>query len=180
MSITQNFLRSQNIQGIKKYRLTNKIRTNKELASFIERLRDLHSHNIVDDYSSVSIIYANDSAEASILLNNFTQNGYAFINYTSSNYHWTSFDCYNSLCNGRNTHNVIGQEFENVVMLLDRTFAYDQNGKLRAYEHPNPNYLYRQLLFQGVSRVREKLAIIVVDNPDVFVKALGILDRQKD
>ena len=166
----------ESISGCKIHRLTNKIRTNKELASFIERLRDLHSHNIVSDYSSVALVYANDRTEASLLLENFTQNGYVFINYTSSSYHSTTFDCYGAFSGGRNTHTVIGQEFEKVVMLLDTTFAYDQDGKLRAVEHPNPNYLYRQLLFQGVSRVREKLAIIVVDNPDVFAKALGILE----
>lgn len=166
----------EGISGCKTYRLTNKIRTNKELASFIERLRDLHSHNIVNDYSSVTLVYAKDTSEASLLLENFTQNGYTFINYTSSSYYPTTFDCYNAFCQGRNTHTVIGQEFEKVVMILDRTFAYDQDGKLRAIVHPNPNYLYRQLLFQGISRVREKLAIIVVDNPDVFAKVLSILE----
>lgn len=163
------------LPGCTTYRLTNKIRTNKELASFIERLRDLHSPNIVTDYSSVKITYANDSSEATLLLGDFIKNGYTFINYTSSSYRWTTFDCYSSFSEGRNTHTVIGQEFEKVVMLIDNTFAYDENGKLRAYEHPNPNYLYRQLLFQGVSRVREKLAIIVVDNKDVFTKALSIV-----
>ena len=166
----------ENISGCKIHRLTNKIRTNKELASFIERLRDLHSHNIVSDYSSVALVYANDRTEASLLLENFKQNGYTFINYTSSSFHPTTFDCYGTFSEGRNTHTVIGQEFEKVVMLLDRTFAYDEDGKLRAIEHPNPNYLYRQLLFQGVSRVREKLAIIVVDNPGLFAKALSIVE----
>lgn len=165
----------ESISGCKIHRLTNKIRTNKELASFVERLRDLHSHNIVSDYSSVTLAYANDRAEALLLLENFTKNGYVFINYTSSSYRLTPFDCYGAFSEGRNTHTVIGQEFEKVVMLLDNTFAYDQDGKLRAFEHPNPNYLYRQLLFQGVSRVREKLAIIVINNSDVFTKALSIL-----
>ena len=165
----------ESISECKIYRLTNKIRTNKELASFIERLRDLHSHNVVNDYSSVTLVYANNHSEALLLLEGFTKKGYTFINYTSSSYYPTTFDCYNSFCQGRNTHTVIGQEFEKVVMLIDCSFAYDQDGKLRAIEHPNPNYLYRQLLFQGVSRVREKLAIIVIDNPDVFAKVLSIL-----
>lgn len=167
----------ESLPGCTKFRLTNKIRTNKELASFIERLRDLHSHNIVTDYSSVKITYANDSSEAILLLENFINNGYTFINYTSSSYRWTPFDCYSSFSKGRNTHTVIGQEFEKVVMIIDNTFAYDENGKLRAFEHPNPNYLYRQLLFQGVSRVREKLAIIFVENKDAFAKALSIVSR---
>lgn len=163
------------LPGCKVHRLTNKIRTNKELASFIERLRDLHSHNIVSDYSSAEIAYARNNAEAALLLVQYTNNGYTFINYTGSRYYGSSFDVFALFSGGRNTHNVIGQEFENVVMLLDDNFGYDENGKLRARKHPNPDYLYRQLFFQGASRVREKLAIIVLDNPDVFAKALEII-----
>lgn len=163
------------IDGCRIYQLTNKIRTNKELASFIERLRNLHSHNIVNDYSAVTVAYAANQAEAFLVLQSFIQNGYVFINYTGSVYHSSNFDCFSSLSAGHNTHNVIGQEFDNVVMLLDQTFAYDENDVLRAKYHPNPDYLYRQLLFQGLSRVREKLAVVVLDNPDLFEKVLGIL-----
>ena len=167
--------RIKTIDGCRVYQLTNKIRTNKELASFIERLRDLRSHNIVNDYSSVTVAYAANQTEASLVLQSFIQNGYVFINYTGSVYHLSSFDYFSSLSAGHNTHNVIGQEFDNVVMLLDQTFAYDENNILRAKYHPNPDYLYRQLLFQGLSRVREKLAVVVLDNPDLFEKVLGIL-----
>lgn len=149
------------------YRLTNKIRTNKELASFIERFCNLHSHNIVKDYSSVTIAYAENQTDALLVLQSFIQNGYVFINYTGSAYNASNFDCFGPLSLGRNTHTVIGQEFDNVVMLLDQTFVYDVNGVLLAKHHPNPDYLYRQLLFQGLSRVREKLAIVILNNPDL-------------
>ena len=66
----------------------------------------------------------------------------------------------------------IAKEFTKVYAC---SFGYDENGVLRGRVHPNPDYLYRQLLFQGLSRVREKLAIIVVNNLDVFQKALEII-----
>ena len=165
----------RSIPDCKIYSLTNKIRTNKELASFIERLRDLHSPNKVSKYPSVNLSYASDSTEAFLQLQNYVNLGYTFINYTGSSYNSSEFDSFNSLCKERNTHTVIGQEFDNVVMLLNSAFAYDENGRLRAKYHPNPDYLYRQLLFQGLSRVREKLAIVILDNPDVFKKALKII-----
>lgn len=165
------------IAGKNIYTLKNKIRTNKELASFIERFRDLHSANRVDDYSSVQIAFAHDASEAMLLLGSFTKNGYTFINYTGSAFYGSSFDCYNHYCAGNNTHTVIGQEFDNVVMIVDNTFGYDENGVLRGRVHPNPDYLYRQLLFQGLSRVREQLAIIVVNNLDIFQKALEIIGK---
>jgi hypothetical protein len=61
-----------------------------------------------------------------------------------------------------NTHNVIGQEFEGVCMILDDNWFYQYN-KLTGREHPNPDYLFEQLLYQGLTRVRSKLALIVCD-----------------
>lgn len=43
-----------------------------------------------------------------------------------------------------------------------------------AREHPYSNYLFYKLFFQGVSRAREKLCIVVVDNPELFRKVLYI------
>lgn len=47
--------------------------------------------------------------------------------------------------------------------------------KLRAVRHPNPDYLYRKMLIQGVTRVREKLCLLVVNNKPIFQEILAIL-----
>lgn len=60
-------------------------------------------------------------------------------------------------------------------MAFDGTFYYDKKGHLTAIEHPNPDYLYKKLLFQGVTRVREKLVLIVIDNQPVFENILNLL-----
>ena len=36
-----------------------------------------------------------------------------------------------------------------------------KNGKLTGREHPNPDYLFEQLLYQGLTRVRSKLALVI-------------------
>ena len=46
-------------------------------------------------------------------------------------------------------------------MMLDNHFSYNSSGKLEATEHPNPDYLFTQLLYQGLTRVRSKIAIVV-------------------
>lgn len=155
-------------------KLSNKIRTNRELASFIRRLMNLNSTDVLPYYPSVTISYANDEDEAKVLISYFKSKGYTFIHYTKSNYYTASLDTYHG---DLNTHRVIGQEFDNIVMIMDNTFHYDGQGKLRAKVHPNPNYLYRQLLFQGLTRVREKLAIIVVKSEELFVDILSILQK---
>lgn len=170
----------QTLPDCKVYTLTKKIRTNKELSSFVDRLLNIHSHNIVSEYPSVSISYAHEMGEAVLIIQNYQQNGYVFINYTGSLYHPSNFDIFDSFGTGFNTHNVVGQEFEKVVMLIDRTFAYDEGGRLLGQYHPNPDYLYRQLLFQGLSRVREKLGIVILDNDDIFQKALDIVTPKSE
>lgn len=74
------------------------------------------------------------------------------------------------------THHVIGQEFDEVVMLMDASFFYSEDGELQGVPHPNPDYLYPNLFYQGITRVREKLAIIVVDNLELFSKIATILE----
>ena len=106
------------------------------------------------------------------LLNYYRAQNYTFINYTPSLYYPSTLDQYpNSL----STHSVIGQEFDNVIMILDDHFAYDNEKKLRAVRHPNPDYLYRKMLIQGVTRVREKLCLLVVNNKPIFQEILAIL-----
>lgn len=61
-----------------------------------------------------------------------------------------------------NTHKVIGQEYDAVTMIMDNNFYYSDNileGKI----HPNPDYIFTQLLYQGLTRTREKLLLIITD-----------------
>ena len=61
-------------------------------------------------------------------------------------------------------------------MLMDASFFYSEDGELQGVPHPNPDYLYPNLFYQGITRVRERLAIIVVDNLELFSKIATILE----
>ena len=76
------------------------------------------------------------------------------------------------------THRAIGQEFDKVLMLIHNAFHYNDRGKLTTTTHPNSDYLYSRLLFQGLTRVRENLAIIIIYNTNVFFHVLSILTNQ--
>lgn len=60
---------------------------------------------------------------------------------------------------------------------MDENFKYDEQGKLISNKHPNPDFIFSQLLFQAVSRCREKLAILVCDNNELFEKLIHIKYR---
>jgi len=158
---------------IEKYELSEKIRTNKELSSFIINVRNLKKKSLVPMlYNNVSISYANSIAEAQKMIGYYRNQGYIFINYSKSNHRYSPYSNYEE---DFDTHHVIGQEFDNVLMLMDDSFYYDEDGMLQGVEHPNPDYLYPNLFYQGITRVREKIALIIVNAPKLFEKIASIV-----
>lgn len=158
---------------IEKYELSEKIRTNKELSSFIINVRNLKKKSHIPmSYDNVSISYANNVSEAQKMIEYYRKQGYIFINYSKSNHRFSPYSRYEE---DFDTHHVIGQEFDNVLMLMDDSFYYDENDRLRGIQHPNPDYLYPNLFYQGITRVREKIALIIVNAPKLFEKIASIV-----
>ena len=158
---------------IKKYKLSKKIRTNPEILSFIKRLFNLTNDDEFKNYRNIDLKYASSINEARLILNHYISNKFQFINFTPSSYYSSSFSYYQH-DTSTNTHNVIGQEFDNVIMYLDEHFYYNDN-KLYAKNHVYNKYLLKPMLLQGVTRTRNKLVLVVVDNKDLFEKLLSIL-----
>ncbi len=158
--------------------LADSVRTNKELFSFINRVKELNFQEKKMekpmDYSCVELNKANSPEEAKLMIEYYQNKGYIFINYTEGHNDSTPYFEYKELAN-HDTHSVIGQEFDKVVMLMGDTFYYDKKGKLQGTDHSVPHYLYPQLFYQGATRARERLAIIVVNNPDLFDKMISIV-----
>ncbi len=140
------------------FKLTNKIRTNKELALFITCLRDLSKFRDEYSFPNVHIFYEPKRANALNRVKQLKQQGYTFISYTPSIFNH-EIDYQSDIYN---THNVIGQEFDGVCMLMDDHFYYTSEGKLTAKTHPNPDYLFKQLLYQGLTRVRSRIALVIM------------------
>ncbi|MCR5507656.1 MAG: ATP-binding protein [Lachnospiraceae bacterium] len=168
-----------------RYRLTNRIRMNIELSSFISCAMRYNpapgsgAAHRMKAYPSVSIYYANDPAEAGILLNDRIRNGYTYI-------------ADNAMATCR--------EFDKVVMLIDGSFYYDEDGFLRSKhpEIPVPGpetpaasetpqsastheisvqkdaALSVRRLFHGLNRAKSALSVIVINNPEVFGTLLTI------
>ncbi|MBE5996974.1 MAG: ATP-binding protein [Lachnospiraceae bacterium] len=158
--------------------LSEKIRMNRELQSFIMCLKDLkHRPKVPMDYYNVDISYANSTQEAQFLLEYYRGKGFTFINCTNPEYEPSPFSEYSE---DFDTLHVIGQEFDRVVMLLDHSFYYDCEDKLQGIPYPDPNYLYPNLFYQGVTRVRERLALIIVKAPELFEKVVSIIAPEEN
>lgn len=160
-----------------RYKLSARIRTNKELITFISRIQNLKAQfDPSANYDHIEVLYANTVAEAQLIIQHYKNKGYSFINYTKSMYNPSPYDDYAENENF-DTHHVIEQEFDNVLMLMDKSFYYDEQGELKACQHPTPDYLYTNLLYQGLTRAKEKLAILVVDAPELLKKIASIFEN---
>ena len=211
----------ENIDGYTRYKLTNRIRMNSELSSFIACVMCVHGRNYRHDYPSVSLVYANDDKEAEILIKSFERDGYIYIwdESLEGNVYcdYGNKLCMNDLRNSISTGNVASdndntefaskeeqisfnkdivntmnqkvdvknaitsieasaatcKEFDKVVMMIDDTFYYDENGFLRQVDH---NSSVRNL-YHGLSRAKKNIAIVVKGNTEVFEALLYVLQR---
>ena len=135
---------------ITKYRLTNRIRMNSELSSFISCIMRCTGNHRLKSYPAVSLYYANGDEEESGLLDACIESGFTYIADNSK-----------ATC----------REFEKVVMSVDETFRYDEDGFLRC--DAAGEYRVRRL-FHGLNRAKTALAVIVKNNPEVFDVMLTI------
>ena len=154
------------------YTLSDKIRTSKEIASFTRTMMNLNNRaRGYMDYSDIDVLFANNIEEAKRLINLYDEKSYIFVSYTQSMYYRDSIDLYP---NNYDTHHVIGQEYDKVMIMMDKNFRYDKERRIQGKEHPNPDLLFYKLLYQAISRAREKLCVLIVENYKLFSDILNI------
>ncbi|MDR4887542.1 ATP-binding protein [Fredinandcohnia sp. QZ13] len=159
----------------KQFRLTEKIRTNQEIGSFIKNLFNLSNVNPNQEYSNIGVQYFSTVNDAREYMDLLKSEGWKIINYTPSRYNRFPYDRYHD-SREETAHNVIGQEFDNVIAVLDKYFYYTKEGKLSTRGWPSkPYYHPTQMLFQIVTRTRKKLNIIIINNEPVLYQCLKIL-----
>lgn len=148
------------------YTLSGNIRTNSELASFITALFNIKRIAGRYLYPSVDIVYARNETEAHKIAEYYlydTQLKYILIELDK---HILMSDLPHET-----TSTIIGTEFDNVIMMLDRKFYYDSKLKLRTKGSVND----LKLLYKGLTRAREHITIIIIDNEQLFTKILKYL-----
>jgi len=156
-----------NLQGCKRFRLTNKIRTNPELADFINLLRNVGRPVKTKSFPDVKILYADTREYARALIEKYAKKGYKYISLATSPFGGEGED--------EGADRVIGREYDKVLMVVNEKFAYTNDGRLIANEQPVPEYLFERLLYQGLTRVREKLIVIILNNKPVFERLLSAI-----
>ncbi len=154
------------------YKLSDKIRANKELSSFITSLFQPQKRINIYDYHNVQLLYATDRAETARFLAYYMAQGFVFIDYDESFPELLSAKESRSL-----SLQIVGQEYDKVIAVIDSRFYYDEEGKLNAaaeksVQESSPENTksspLRELLFQAVSRAREELTLIITGDIALF------------
>jgi hypothetical protein len=162
----------------KPYELTNKIRTNKEVASFIQCLFSKNRTLEKFTYENIELNFFDNYQDAKSFMEQLRIENWKTINYTPSSVDTLPYELHNIDDEYDNAHTVIGQEFNNVVAVLDEHFYY-KSGYLNTRNYKkNPYYHPTKMLFQIVSRTRLKLGVVIINNQEILNRCLEILNQK--
>ena len=164
----------------KNFNLTNKVRTNKEITHFTTGLFNKEKYLSKIDISNVQINYFENLEDAVSFIKVLNSNNWKVINYTPSIVHTHPYEMF-SLTRVENIHRVIGQEFDNVVAVIDSYFYYKDTGELSTKNYlDKPHYLTNKMLYQIMTRARKKLNIVIIDNKEIMERCLTILEPKSE
>lgn len=160
------------ITSIARYNLSEKIRTNKEIANFIKLLFNNKKAAQAHTGKNIQINYFDNIEDAKAYLNSLNNAEWEVLRFTPSQYnkehHENYFDAWS-----KTSHQVIGQEFDGVAIALDKFFQYNGAGDLtyngRAYYEPT------KMFFQNITRARRRLNLVVIRNQALLDRCLAIL-----
>lgn len=165
------------VSSAEKFELTGKVRTNKELADFILVLLDLkRKHHINVSAQNIDISFFNELKDAKKYIQ--SKEKYTYISYTPNTGKYSPL-CYAHEYNFSDigtSHQVVGQEFENVITILDNHFYYNEDGILQAYKILHNPYSTLKMFFQQITRAINKLEIVVIENIELYNKIMQIFE----
>lgn len=179
--------------GSKQFSLKDKFRSNPEMNAFIKNLIkfsvDKPIEKVKNAHRNIQIKYFSDRASADTYLREMeSTTDWHVLNYAKSLYYYEGIsamvDC------GKVSHEVIGQEFDKVIIPMDFNFYYAlgvQEKKNKRGEVVGENqfmflnstasyYPINKMFYQNITRTREQLQIVVIENWDLYLKICSLLE----
>ena len=144
--------RMQELTDLQTFRLTNRIRTNAELSSFIQNMMHLPVRKNQNRYPHVSVVYANDAKEADMLVQDYVRQGYQYFP------------------QGESTELGITavRDTEKMVVMLDERYYYDDEQYLRSTNLMRNGQSEVRSLFHLLNQAKENLTFVVKGNETVY------------
>ena len=145
---------------------TGNIRINRPVFSFLRALFHQKNRPAAADYSCIDVLYAGNRRDALSIFVYYRDKGYHKITLPGGS---------GEIGKGLGADEIAGLEFDCVLMILDDRFYYDSSKALRA-DGPGAEEAMN-LLYEGISRTREKLCILVYHNRELFTEILSLRER---
>lgn len=154
--------------GIENHYLNSKIRMNEKTAEFIDSVFNLNYKSRERSFDDIEIIYAEYPNQAKEIFKYYLSKEYTPVRVTRDDV---------SVADGGGASELIGREYERVIVSVDNSFYYSPDGFLRSDKCKGSDCLPEKLLYQALTRVKEKLVMVIVDNPELFSNVMRILSR---
>lgn len=159
----------ESYEGFVRYQLTNRIRMNTELSSFVHHVMKKENHAYRRSYPSVQLAYANTEKEASLLLRYFVKNGYSYIYNPGLRHNITIGEQDIDICMARCV------EYDRVVMLMDESLGYNSYGELCTENRKETEVYVARNMYHGLNRAKKGIAIVVLKNEPIFNHIVQLL-----
>lgn len=151
--------RIEHLPEIQIFRLTNRIRANVEVSSFIQNMMHLPTGKRQKGYPHIEVVYANNSIEAEKLIKNYKCQGYQ---YRKESY-------------GVNDNTTEQEHAEYLAVVLDDRYYYDKEGYLRSSTQVRKEMSDVRKLFHYLNQAKESLALVILKNEEVYGRLLNLL-----
>lgn len=170
----------RNSDKVSVYELKEKVRTDKQLASFIKHFFNKKSKDQLEEYSKINAVYFKSDKNARKFIEKMREHrGYTPIELTEyRKYRWNKPDeLYRRKISStsKNQFEVIGREYDKVLVVIDESAKYDDNGKLILIQK-DYDYIEENGLFEAMTRVREQLLLVFVGNENMFIQTSELLN----
>ena len=144
--------RMEELPNLQTFRLTNRIRTNAELSSFIQNMMHLPVRKNQNEFPHVSVVYANDAKEADTLVQDYVRQGYQY---------------FSQMGNAELGITAV-RDTEKMVVMLDERYYYDDEQYLRSRNLMRNGQSEVRSLFHLLNQAKENLTFVVKGNETVY------------
>lgn len=103
---------------------------------------------------------------------------YKYLSYATDRYKRDDLDEISKNGKLTSSHKVIGQEFDKIIIAIDKKFGYTVNDTKTVYKlaYNGKTYYHAiNMLIQNLTRTRGELCIVFVNNPFMFKIASSLL-----
>lgn len=163
----KNHIMLKGLEGIESYKLSKKIRSNKEVGAFIKGVFRLNRMHQVVNTNNIHIKYFTNKENASRFVTKMELFNWQFIDHTALNRgNDAEISREMRLNKGPSTHSVVGQEFDKVIVFLNKHFYYNDDKHLKVSK--NLYYDPVAMFYQAITRARKEIMIVIYDNPELM------------